>query len=406
MVLRLVLLILLVSTAQGADKNPLFDQVSSILTDLSQITGWKAERRVPARVMAKDSFRHYMEARMKETNSKELHADEVLLKMFGLVPQDFNLASETVDLMSEQAAAFYDYQKKRLFLLDSTPDGDEQRLALVHELAHAIADQHHSLGKFMREGSPDDDAATARQAVMEGQASWLTWAYLSYRSTGKVEVPQRLLDQVASSAGANGPDFPVYTNAPLYIRDSLVFPYNQGTRFQDAVYRKLGKTGFDEVFQRPPLSTQQISHPQAYFDMTAPTMPDPPALEPIFGKAEAKQYRMLIEGALGEFDFSALLRQFVGGPEGADAASHLRGGSFRLYEYKKDKRPLLAYVAEWDSPDAARRYFQLYREVLKRKWQKLEISNDSESLLNGTGDTGKFEVRLMSSFVQSVEGMR
>jgi len=55
--------------------------------------------------------------------------------MFGLVPPDFNLMGETVDLLSEQAAAFYDYNKKRLFILDSTKDDEEAQLALVHELA-------------------------------------------------------------------------------------------------------------------------------------------------------------------------------------------------------------------------------------------------------------------------------
>ena len=405
MVPRLVVLALVAAAAFGQSKNSLFEQVSPILSGLSEITGWKIERKVPAEILHKETFRHFMEARMKDSNSREVHAEELTLKMFGLVPRDFNLAGETVDLMSEQAAAFYDYQKKRLFVLDSTPDGDEQRLALVHELAHAIADQHHSLGKYMHEGSPDDDAATARQAVMEGQASWLTWAYLSYRNGGKGEVPARVLDQVASSAGANGPDFPVYTSAPLYIRESLVFPYNQGTRFQDAVFQKLGMRGFDEVFLRPPQSTQQIIHPDAYFDRVAPAMTEPPALESILGK-QAKQFRVLTDGALGEFDFSALLRQFVGEREGGDAATHIRGGSFRLYEHKREKYAVLAYVTEWDSPEGARTYFDLYKRVLKAKWEKLEITADSGSLLAGSGDTGKFQVRLDGASVQSVEGMR
>ena len=405
MVRRLVVLALVASAALAQTKNSLFEQVIPILSGLSEITGWKIERKVPAEILHKESFRHYMEARMKESNSREVHAEELTLKMFGLVPQDFNLAGETVDLMSEQAAAFYDYQKKRLFVLDSTPDGEEQRLALVHELAHAIADQHHSLGKYMHEGSPDDDASTARQAVMEGQASWLTWAYLSFRSGGKGEVPARVLDQVAASAGANGPDFPVYTNAPLYIRESLVFPYNQGTRFQDAVFQKFGKRGFDEVFLHPPQSTQQIIHPDAYFTGAAPAMPEPPGLEPVLGK-QAKQFRVLTDGALGEFDFSALLRQFAGEREGGDAATHVRGGAFRLYEHKREKYPVLAYVSEWDSPEAARTYFELYKRVLKAKWEKLEISTDAASLLTGSGDTGKFQVRLAGTSVQSVEGMR
>ena len=402
MLRRLLLLALFACTAPAETKTRLFDQVGPILMGLSEITGWKVERKVPAEILHQADFRRFMQDHMKDGNSKELRAQEITLKMFGLVPQDFNLAGETVDLMSEQAAAFYDYNKKKLFVLDSTPDGDEQRMALVHELAHALADQHHPLGKYMRDGSPDDDAATARQAVMEGQATWLTWAYLSFRSGGAPEVPLNRLDQLATSAGADGP---VYDKAPLYIRESLVFPYNQGIRFLDAVYRKFGKDGFDEVFHHPPASTLQILHPDAYFASTVPTMPMAPALDAALGK-DAHKFRVLTEGALGEFDFSALLRQYLEEKEGAAAAAHLRGAAFRLYENKTDKNDVLAFISDWESPEAAETFYRLYVKVLKAKWNKMEIGRDSAAEVTGTGDTGKFQLRLSGNSVQCIEGMR
>ena len=401
MLCRLLLLAFLVSAAQGQSP-PLFQQIEPILEGLSKITGWKVERNVPAEMLSRSKFRHTMEA---HTSPKEVRAQETALKMFGMVPQDFNLAGETVDLMSEQAAAFYDYRKKRLFVLDNTPPGQEQQLALAHELAHALADQHHPLGKYMSAGSPDDDAATARQSVMEGQATWLSWAYLSLRSGGKGEVPPALLTELAGAAGATGADYPVFSNAPLYIRESLVFPYNQGTLFEDAVYRKMGRDGFDAVFAHPPLSTQEIIHPEDYFEAKGPTMPQAPELAPVLGK-QANRFRILIDGALGEFDFSALLRQYTTEREGAAAATHLRGASFRLYEHKQEKYPVLAFIAEWDSPEAARTFFELYRRVLKGKWKKLEIASETESVISGSGDTGKFEVRFSGNTVQSIEGLR
>ena len=383
---------------------PLFDQVGPILAGLSQITGWKVEHKVPAEMLPQAKFRQYMQDHMKDTSPKEIRAQELVLKMFGLVPKDFNLASETVDLLSEQAAAFYDYNRKRLFILDTAPSEDEQRLALAHELAHALADQHYHLGKYMHDGSVDDDAATAREAVMEGQASWLSWAYLSLRNGGKGEVPPRLLNELSTSAGAAGDDFPVYSSAPLYIRESLVFPYNEGTRFQDAVYRKLGRGAFDEVFRHPPQSTGQILHPDAYFASRTPSMPPPPALEPLLGK-EARQFRTLTEGVLGEFDFSALLRQYTSDKEGAATAAHVRGGAYRLYEHKREKYAVLAYSADFDSAEAAHAYFEQYQRVLKAKWKKMDIATETASVVTGSGDSGRFNLRLSGTCVQSVEGM-
>ncbi|MGH9557840.1 MAG: hypothetical protein ACRD30_01275, partial [Bryobacteraceae bacterium] len=178
MLARVLPLAFLASAASAQPPpTPIFNQVDQMVQALSRITGWKVTKKIPSRVLDKNSFRRYVESRMKDgTSPKEIHAQETVLKMFGFVPPDFNLEQETVDLVSEQAAAFYDYDKKRLFLLDSTTDSNEQRVALVHELAHALADQHYPLGKYLHKGSPDDDAETARQAVMEGQATWLTWA--------------------------------------------------------------------------------------------------------------------------------------------------------------------------------------------------------------------------------------
>src|SRR5205814_8288085 len=118
----------------------------------------------------------------------------------------FNLARESGDLLAEQAAAFYDYKKKRLFVLDSTKADNEQQIALAHELAHALADQQHPLRKFMNDGDGDEQS-TARQAVIEGQATWLSWAYLLKKPGGRGEVPPGLLNRLADGTGASGDEF-------------------------------------------------------------------------------------------------------------------------------------------------------------------------------------------------------
>jgi hypothetical protein len=399
-------LLFFLSAAAFAQEPAVFAQIDEMLTTLSEITGWKVQKKVPAETLGKDKFRQLVETSIKQsTSDKELHAEELALKMFGLVPEDFNLAQESADLYTEQAAAFYDFRKKRLFLLETTTGDAEQRMAVVHELAHALADQRHSIGKYMKRGSPDDDATSARQAVTEGQATWLTWAYLSKRTSGKPEVPRAVVEQIASQVGATGEDYPVLAKAPLYIRESLVFPYTEGMRFQDAVYRERGREGFDEVFERPPASTQQILHANAYLAGTQPTNPQLPALKDFAG-SESGKLRTLIQGRLGEFDISVLLRQYASEREGAAAASHLRGGAFQVSEHKTEKYPVLLHTVQWDSPESARRYFELYQVVLRRKWKSLEAAHSSATEYTGKGDTGRFVLRLNGDTVQSVEGLR
>jgi hypothetical protein len=401
----LVAFLLAVATAFAQPSAELFTQVDQIVTTLSEITGWPVRHKVPSEILSKDSFKRYLEDHTKgSSRQKEIHAEELSLKMFGLIPQDFNLAREEVDLLGEQAAAFYDYKRKRLFILDSTRNADDQREALVHELAHALADQQHPLGKYLTHGSPDDDESTAREAVMEGQATWLTWAYDAKLAGGKAEVPARLIDRLTQEDSAN-PEFPVFTAAPMYLRESLIFPYNAGARFQDAVYRRLGKQAFEAVFERAPRSTKQIMHPAAYLSDEKPGTPDPPALEMVLGK-EGRQYRAVIEGAVGEFDVGILLRQYIGEQDGAAAAAHWHGGAFRLYEHKKEKYPVLQYVSEWDSPESARAFLGLYQRVLKGKWKNMQVESQADTEVRGSGDSGRFTLRLSGASVQSIEGLR
>jgi Zn-dependent peptidase ImmA (M78 family) len=397
MLARLFLVALLASAAPAQN---LFEQVDGLVKTLSEITGWTVRRKVPAEMLSKEKFRHYVESRMKDSSSKEeIRTEEITLKMFGFVPPDFNLASETVDLVSEQAAAYYDYNKKRLFVLDSTAEGLEQRVALAHELAHALADQHHPLGKYLNKGSPDDDAETAREAVMEGQATFLAWAVIAKTTEG---VDLNTVIEKLSKDSANDSSFPVFSKEPLYMRESLVFPYDSGLKFQYAIWQKHGVASFDELFTHPPKSTQQILHPEDYLAEKQPLDPKPPPLD----KTIVKKFKLLGEGSMGEFDHSMLFRTWLPEKESIEAATHWRGGNYKLYENKGAKYPVITYVSEWDSPESARQAFEMYKRVMRKRWKKLLVARESDEEMVGDGDTGRFRVWLTGTTLESVEGHR
>jgi hypothetical protein len=394
--MRLIVSFLLVSLTASAQSAALFAQVDGMLASLSRITGWKVKHSVPSEILTKEQFTKLVEAGVNDSAAdKDTRAAELTLKMFGLVPWDFNLARESADLIEEQAAAFYDTKKKRLFVLESTTDSQEQRLALAHELAHALADQQYGLRKYLN-AAKDDDASTARESVIEGQASWLSWAYMAEQAGGRPEVPRALLDELAD-VGGKGEAYPVLERTPLYLRESLVFPYTEGMRFQDSVYRKLGTAAFDRLFQDPPLSTQEILHPESYADMLRPARPALP--KPI------KNMRMLASGDVGEFDYSAILRQYTDDALGRKVAAEWRGGSYGLYEQKETKAPLLVHVSEWSTPEAARDFYRLYQQALGGKWKRLDVRSSTDSEVTGTGDPGDFVLRISGTSVLSIEGM-
>jgi hypothetical protein len=384
--------------ARGEDTSGLFGQINEIVAELSRITGLKPLKKVDFASITKPEVSKFLRERLKEEMApEEIRAEELVLKKFGFVPAEYNLANNTIDLYTEQAAAFYDFRKKKLFVLDSAP-GELQRLALVHELAHALADQHFQLEKFIRHGGASDDSSLARMSVMEGQAAWLMSEYMARRMGQSLKGSGGVAEMVRRTAELSAGQFPVFDASPLYIRETMLFPYTHGMLFQHVVLEKLGQEGFREVFKRPPTTAQQVLHPAKYFarvESTAPLAPKP---------ARMKEYKLLTEGTLGEFDHQILLRQFGMEKDGPELAERWRGGAYALYERKDRTRAVLSYASDWDGAETAARFLAAYRRILKSKWKAMEVISETPGRLVGRGDDGFFVLRLSDCRVTSVEG--
>jgi hypothetical protein len=379
--------------------SPVCNQVPAILKELAEITGMKLHHPVPCAFITKDDVNKFLKDRVKEVaKPDEIRAEELTLKKFGFVPGDFDLAKNTVDLLTEQAAAFYDYNKKKLFLTESTSE-ESQEPVLAHELAHALADQNYNLAKFIRQGRKSDDGSTARLAVMEGQATWLMSEFLARKSGQSLKSSPAMVEMMSKLSDSSGGQYPVFENEPLYLRETLVFPYTKGMLFQNAVFQRDGQRSFGEVFDHPPVSTQQIMQPDTYFKGTKPTDPKVPDPKLPHG------YKSLVGGTLGELEHRILLAQYLDAAAADEIAPHWRGCNFELVENKKAGRVALLYAVEWDSEDIARRYFEAYRQVMKKKWKQMTVASESVDQVNGSGDGGRFELRRTGAIVTSVEGL-
>ncbi len=393
-------LVLWVSAAAPAQSPaPLFRQIESILAELAEISGLQPRKPVAYDLISRTGLRAFLEQRIRdEVKPEEIRAEELTLKKFGFVPADFDLKKTMVDLLTEQAAAFYDFRRKKLFVLESASESLQQ-MALVHELAHALADQHFNLEKFIDRARTSDDMAVARLAVMEGQATWLMSEFVARRTGQSLRTSPGILQFMSQSAGVSAGQFPIFDGAPLYVRETLLFPYSKGMLFQHAVVEKHGTQAFAVVFRDPPASTQQILHPEAYFDRRKPALPVLPRL------ATERQYRELAAGTIGELDHWILLRQYVSAEAADKLAPQWRGGRYRLLEHKKSGRLMLLYASEWSSAAAAADFFHGYRRLLQGKWKKLQITLDTPNRIAGAGDDGHFRLGRQAARVESIEGL-
>ena len=349
-----ILLFLAAAHAQPSNKD-LFDQIDPTLNELAALTGLAPKTKVERDFITREKLKVFLQTRIDETvKPEEIRVEELTLKLFGFIPETYDLKASTVNLLTEQAAAFYDYRKKKMFLLESAPE-ISQRFVLIHELAHALADQHFHLEKYIQQGR-NDDSATARMAVMEGQAQWLMYELMAKKAGHSLRKDPGMVRMFVSNSAAGLSQYPELSNAPVYIRESLLFPYTRGLVFQQAVIAKLGDAGFAEVFRHPPLSTREVIHPELYFDKKKTAKIKAPK------PANASRYKESVDGELGEFDIYILLKQFVN-EEAADKLSPAwRAGQFRVLENKENKHPLLAFAVEFDTPAHAEEFMTLYEQ--------------------------------------------
>jgi hypothetical protein len=375
---------------------PTAGEINGVMKELSDITGFAIRRELPFASVTRDQVNAYLKEQIKETvKPAEIQAEEASLKKLGFVPNDFDLKQTTIDLLTEQAAAFYDFHRRKLFISDwATVNMRDD--ALIHELAHALADQNFPIRKFMDTRSDNSEVSLAREAVVEGQASWLMLE-VEARRNGRSLADERTAAQVLN-VDANAPDteYPVFSKAPLYLRRTLLFPYESGQKFQQAVFRRDGKNAFARVFRDPPVSTAQIDYPDRYFEHDAPGLPDLPKI--------AKGLKEFVNGSLGELETRILLEQYVSQRVSEELAPRLKGGQFRIDEDKKTHRRMLLYASEWRDEEAAGRFFEAYQDVLRGKWKSMEISSQSSDSLAGKSEDGYFAVKRSGTGVLTLEG--
>ena len=118
-----------------------------------------------------------------------------------------------------------------------------------------------------------------------------------------------------------------------------------------------------------------------------------------------KQYHKIGDGTLGEFDFRVLLEQYAGKEESQSLSPHAAGGMYELLERKDNHHPLLAFAANWDTPDSAAQFFHDYRKVLKDKSKDCDFDGDTATELSGHNEYGVFRVRLDGNRFEAVEGL-
>ena len=375
----------------------LFHSVDEILAFDSKQTGLPIRKEVKRKLTSREEVVSYLTSHMNDRDTQRLRRSELVLKKFGLLPREFDLEKLLVALLREQVAGYYDPKTKTVNLLDWVPI-EEQEPVMAHELTHALQDQTIHLEKWMKRGEKElaeikkdptaadienDEMDTARQAVVEGQAEAVMLQYaLAPVGRSIVDSPD-LVDAMESGMVNGTPDSTVFKDAPIFLKESLTFPYSYGMEFEIKLMQKGGKEkAFAEVLRNPPHTTRQIMQPETYISGEKIE----PMRVPDFAH-DFKAYHKFDIGAMGEFDVAVLIEQYAGKKLSKQMYPEWRGGYYYAARLKVDAAaPLgLLYVSRWSSAEKASEFAAIYAKSLAQRYKKA-VESSGSSLNNPTSD--------------------
>jgi hypothetical protein len=331
-----------------------------VLAQMSEITGLRQRFPLKKSLRSREQIRAYVIQQMdEEKKPAERYAGARSAEAFGLLPKGFDLDKFLIEVLTEQVEGLYDPKTQEFYIADWSPVED-QRMVMAHELTHALEDQHFQIEAWEHAARPNEDAELARDAVLEGSAMAAMVDYLML-GTGRSmkDIPEFDPSMLMGDLG----DSPSLKHAPPFIKDSLMFPYMNGLTFCAAVLRPTGWSGLSRIFEKPPVSTQQIMHPALYQSGKVPTNVTLPSLEKLLGPNWAK----LDENVMGEFGWKEVLKQFVDNDRAKTMAAAWDGDWYAVYEQKESKRLVLAARLHLDSDVHAARFFGQYSEGLEKK---------------------------------------
>jgi len=287
----------------------------------------------------------------QDMTPEAMHASEVTLKKLGLAPSDLQYRSLMIKVLTEQVAGYYDPKSQEFYLADWI-DLDGQKPIMAHELTHALQDQHFNLRRFEHWPKGDSDAELAAHALIEGDAMLVMGLYVASDLTRALAFRKSLTTTGMASDELG--------KAPRAVRESLLFPYQEGSDWTRSLYKEGGWDRVSKAFAELPQSTEQIMHPEKYFAHEAPvkvTLPD---------------ISSVLNGSRSGTGVSPVSSSVIGSGTGVPPVSSNAGARFAFTSYSQNAQI-------WSA--ATRRRFGVqtnHAQAARASWRRIDTDVEGE----------------------------
>jgi hypothetical protein len=305
-----------------------------------------------------------------------MEMEQLAYRSIGLIPDDYDYGKSLVSFLVSQLGGYYDPKRERFVMAAWLPSSVQETVA-VHELTHALQDQHYNLKKFLDAKSDNGDRSLAYSALIEGDAT----AVMLDNDRRLKHMPQLdkeqniessiLMQILGMNIGGGG--------VPESLKAILIFPYTSGLRFVHAILRVKGYKGLEEAYRRPPQSSREILHPEEYLAGTL-RLEIPTEAEVTQGASEKDQLVVIeYSDVIGEFGIASL---FSNSAVAADARARAPVGwkGDRLAVYApRDGRRTVRWLTRWESERDAEEFRQAYSLFIEDRY-KTRVGSGETSL--------------------------
>ncbi len=328
----------------------------------------------------RESVRSYVEEAIdRDLPEDRLRYEELTYKLLGLVPREFDYRKGVVALYTREIGGYYDPIKRVYSMASWLPENLQMPVA-VHELTHALQDQHFDLRKMMDEKSSTGDTLLARSALIEGDATIVMLDYDRTKSGKRTVAEEYSVADIMMEHLAESMLSEAVGDAPPALHRLLIFPYVSGLRFVHYLLQHGGYQSVNRAFIRPPTSTREILHPQFYLDKAPPLPPVEPA--PIKGTINVS--KPTYTDQLGEFVVSVLLSNWVSPLRASNASAGWTGDTVAIYDIPKRDVQALTWKSSWTDERNAREFSHALAEAYSQRFKKEPMPGKNTAFFGGT----------------------
>jgi len=340
----------------------------AIYTDVQELRQLHFKADVPLVLMDRERAGFVMQREFESHHGPdELQRAAAVGELTGLYASPANLEQRTMREPDSRMVAFYDPQDREMILVKGKSEtglwpkiagvfrrrDSTSEMVIAHELTHALQDQYFGAHTAIDRITDDDDRRLALKSVVEGDATLVGYGY----TTGIIDA--ETINDLLAHIG----DMPRVFNlqsadAPVALRDSLIFQYTDGTRFVAKIFLHGGWNAVNALYIHPPLSTREIINPALYLDRVARLRIT------VGGWARVlKGWRKVGQNTYGELLLRVILERGSSGAAGL--ANGWRGDRMAVLRDESGATTVVWIVAFADDTSAAA-FSRAYEGILER----------------------------------------